>query len=246
VPSETEVNLGRKVSVLVADDHSLIVEAFRKLLEPKFDVVGVASDGRELLELALKTKPDVILLDLGMPNLNGFDAGRQVKKLLPTSKIVVVTMSEDGYTADAALCEWAAGFITKTSAASQLLNAIEAALTGKQYIVPQIALRLSQHFIDDPHSSRRQGLTFREREVLQLLAEGLSMKQAAAELHITPRTIAFHKYKIMKRYDLKSNSTFLRFAMEQQVPARPETTPSGPPNSMQPMPRDHSTRLRGR
>src|SRR5215510_3960283 len=123
-----------KVRVLIADDHTMIVEAFRRLLEPEFEVVGVALDGRELLQLAQETKPDVVLLDLGMPNLNGFDAGQQLKKLLPATKIVVVTMSEDSYTANAALREWASGYLTKTSAGSELLKAIAEAMNGKRYL----------------------------------------------------------------------------------------------------------------
>ena len=215
--------MGRRVRVLIADDHALIVEAFRRLLEPKFDVIDVASDGRELLQLALKTKPDVILLDLGMPNLNGFAAGQQVKKLLPTTKIVVVTMNEDAYMVDAVLRCWASGYITKNSAGSELLNAINAVMNGKRYIVRKIAQRQSERFIENPHCSQPHPLTFREREVLLLFAGGLSMKQVAAELHLSARTIAFHKYKIMNRYSLKSNYTFLRFAIQQQVVARPET-----------------------
>lgn len=221
--------MGRRVRVLIADDHGLIVEAFRRLLEPRMEVIATASDGRELLQLALKTKPDVILLDLVMPNLNGFAAGQQVKKLLPTTKIVVVTMNEDAYMVHAALRSWASGYITKSSAGSELLNAIDAVLKGERYIVRQMAQRLSERFIEDPHCSPPYPLTFREREVLQLFAGGLSIKQVAAELHLSARTIAFHKYKIMKRYSLKSNYTFLRFALQQEVVARPDTAHERPP-----------------
>jgi len=211
------------VRVLIADDHALIVEAFRSLLEPKMEVIGTASDALELLPLALRTKPDVILLDLTMPNLNGFVAGQQVKKLLPTTSIVVVTMNEEAYMANAALCSWASGYITKYSAASELLNAINAVMKGERYVGRQMAQRLSEQFIENPHWSHPHPLTFREREVLQLFAEGLNTKQVAAKLHVSARTIAFHKYKIMNRYRLKSNSTFLRFAIQQQIVARPET-----------------------
>ena len=221
--------MGKRVRVLIADDHALIVEAFRSLLEPKMEVVGTASDGIELVPLALKTKPDVILLDLAMPNLNGFTAGQQVKKLLPTTSIVVVTMSEDAYMARAALRSWASGYITKHSAGSELLNAINAVMKGERYIVRQIAQRLSERFIENPHCSQPHPLTFRERAVLQLFAVGLSTKQVAAELHLSAGTIAFHKYKIMNRYSLKGNYTFLRFALQQQVVAQPETARERPP-----------------
>jgi len=208
--------------VLVADDHALVMEAFRKLLEPEFEVVGVASDGRKLLQLALQTRPDVVLLDLGMPLLNGFDAGRQLKKLLPATKIIVVTMNEDVDTADAALYEWASGYVLKSSGGTDLRKAIIAAISGRKYISQRIADRQSERFIRDPRRLQARPLTCRQREVLQLLAEGQSMKQAAAELKITIRTIAFHKYRIMEEYGLRNNSDLVRFAIKQQLVARPE------------------------
>ena len=208
--------------VLVADDHALVMEAFRKLLEPEFEVVGVASDGRKLLQLALQTRPDVVLLDLGMPLLNGFDAGRQLKKLLPATKIIVVTMNEDVDTADAALYEWASGYVLKSSGGTDLRKAIIAAISGRKYISQRIADRQSERFIRDPRRLQARPLTCRQREVLQLLAEGQSMKQAAAELKITIRTIAFHKYRIMEEYGLRNNSDIVRFAIKQQLVARPE------------------------
>jgi len=210
--------------VLVADDHALVMEAFRKLLEPEFEVVGVASDGRKLLQLALQTRPDVVLLDLGMPLLNGFDAGRRLKKLLPATKIIVVTMNEDVDTADAALYEWASGSVLKSSGGTDLRKAIIAAISGRKYISQRIADRQSERFIRDPRRLQARPLTCRQREVLQLLAEGQSMKQAAAELKITIRTIAFHKYRIMEEYGLRNNSDLVRFAIKQQLVARPEAT----------------------
>jgi len=208
-----------KARILLADDHALVVDAFKRLLEPEFDVVGVASDGRKLLELAQLTRPDVVLLDLAMPSLNGFDAGRQLKKLLPSAKIVVVTMNEDADTADAALRGWAAGYLTKSSAGSELSKAVITVLSGKQYVCRQIADRQFQRFIRDPRMLQARALTCRQREVLQLLAEGRTMKEAADELQVTQRTIAFHKYRIMRENDLRSNSDLVRFAIKQQVVA---------------------------
>lgn len=211
-----EVNTA-KVRVLLADDHVMVVEAFKKLLEPEFEVVGIASDGRKLLQFALQTRPDVVLLDLGMPSLNGFDAGRQLKNLLPATKIVVVTMNEDVDTADAALREYASGYLLKSSASrAELSRAIVTVMTGNQHVSPGIADRLLQCFIRDPRGQARP-LTHRQREVLQLLAEGRSMKQAAAELNVSTRTIAFHKYKIMEENGLRNNSDFVFFAIKQQV-----------------------------
>lgn len=208
-----------RVRVLLADDHTMVVEALKKLLEPEFEIVGVASDGRELLQLALQTKPDVVLLDLGMPSLNGFAAGQQLKKLLPATKIMVVTMNEDVDTADGALSEWASGYLMKSSASgAELSRAIVTVMSGKQHVCRQIAERHFQRFIRDPQL-KAQTLSYRQREVLQLLAEGRTMKEAAAELQITSRTIAFHKYRIMKEYGLRTNVDLVRFAMKQQVVA---------------------------
>jgi len=206
-----------KVRVLLADDHTMVVEALKNMLEAEFEIVATASDGRELVQLAQQTNPDVILLDLGMPRLNGFEAGRQLKTLLPTTKIVVVTMNDDGEMAHAALCEWASGYVIKSSGGAELRRAIAAAVGRKQYVSPAIADRQAERFAYDPRMPQARALTYRQREVLQLLAEGRSMQEAAAELQLTRRTIAFHKYRIMQEYGLRTNVDFLRFAMKQHV-----------------------------
>jgi DNA-binding NarL/FixJ family response regulator len=206
-----------KIRVLLADDHTMVMEAFKKLLEPEFEIVGTFSDGRKLVQLAQQIKPDVILLDLGMVPLNGFDAGRQLKTQLPAAKIVVVTMNEDGETAYAALREFASGYVIKSSAGAELRRAIADAVGGKQYVSPTIANWQAERFINDPRMSQVRGLTRRQREVLQLLAQGRTMKEAATKLQVTVRTIAFHKYRIKEEYGLKTNVDLLRFAMKQQV-----------------------------
>ena len=205
-----------KARVLLADDHTLVMEALKKLLEPEFEIVGAVSDGRQLVEQAQQTKPDVILLDLGMPLLNGFDAGRRLKELLPATRIIVVTMNEDCETADAALREWASGYLIKSAAGAELRRAIADAIGGRQYVSPLIANWQAKRFVNDPRMQGRT-LTPRQREVLQLLAEGRSMKEVAAQLQLTTRTIAFHKYRIMEEYGLKTNVDLLRFAMKQHV-----------------------------
>jgi DNA-binding NarL/FixJ family response regulator len=192
--------------VLIADDHTLVVEAFKKLLEPNFEVVGTVSNGRDLLELAPKLKPDVVLLDLGMPLLNGQDAGERLKALLPKAKVIVLTMNEDSEIAAAAIEKWASGFLLKNSAGTELTHAIKEVLKGKSYVTPRIAQKLFDRFVRDPRTEHTKHLTSRQREVLQLLAEGRTMKEAADVLHVTPRTIAFHKYKIMDEFGLKTNS----------------------------------------
>jgi DNA-binding NarL/FixJ family response regulator len=123
-----------RVRVLLADHHTMVVETLKDMLEPEFEILATASYGQKLVELAQQTKPDVILLDLEMPLLNGFDAGRQLKRLLPDAKIVVVTMNDDGEMAHAALCDWASGYVIKSSGGAELRRAIAAAVGGKRYV----------------------------------------------------------------------------------------------------------------
>jgi DNA-binding NarL/FixJ family response regulator len=187
------------------------------LLEAQFEIVGTVSNGRELLDVAPKLKPDVVILDLGMPLLNGQDAGERLKEVLPNTKVIVLTMNEDAEIAAASLEKWASGFLLKNSAGTELIRAIRDVLNGKSYVTPRIAQKLFERFVRDPRTERTKLLTSRQREVLQLLAEGLTMKEAADVLHVTPRTIAFHKYKIMDEFGLKTNSDLLRFAIKQGV-----------------------------
>jgi DNA-binding NarL/FixJ family response regulator len=203
--------------VLLADDHTLVVEGFRKLLEPEFEIAGVVSDGHTLLTAALQAKPDVVVLDLGLPLMSGMDAGRELKRLLPLIKIVVVTMNEDPDVARLALRHWASAYLVKKSAGSELIKAVREVLKGRSYVTPRFAQRLMDGFIRDPLPHGTKELTPRQREVLHLLAEGRTMKETADLLHLTPRTIAFHKYRIMEEFGLKSNSDLVRFAIRERV-----------------------------
>ncbi|HXY07877.1 MAG TPA: response regulator transcription factor [Terriglobales bacterium] len=203
--------------VLLADDHTLVLEAFKRLLEPEFDIVGTVSDGRALLSAAPRSKPDVIVLDIGMPELSGMEAGLELKRLLPGTKLIVLTMCEDPDLAREALRNWASGYLLKKSAASELVKAIREALRGRSYVTPKIAQRLQDEFVRDPRTDRQRELTTRQREVLQLLAEGRTMKETANQLHVTPRTIAFHKYRIMEDFGLKNNSELVKFAIRERV-----------------------------
>jgi DNA-binding NarL/FixJ family response regulator len=207
--------------VLIADDHTLVVEAFKRLLEPSFEVVGTVANGRDLLEVAPKLNPDLVLLDLGMPLLNGQDAGERLKTLLPRSKTIVLTMNEDSEVAAQAMEKWASGFLLKNSAGSELIHAIREVLKGKSYVTPRVAQKLVDRFVQDPRTEHKKRLTSRQREVLQLLAEGRTMKEAADVLHVTARTIAFHKYKIMDEFGLKTNSDLLRFAIKERLITTP-------------------------
>lgn len=203
--------------VLLADDHTLIAEGFRRLLDAEFEVVGVVSDGRALLAVAAQTKPDVIVIDLGLPLLNGMDAGPELKRLMPLTKLVVLTMNEDPDMARVALRDWASAYLLKKSAGVELIKALREVLKGRSYVTPSFAQRLMDGFIRDPNPRSSKELTPRQREVLHLLAEGRTMRQTADLLHLTPRTIAFHKYRIMEEFGLKSNSDLVRFAIREHV-----------------------------
>jgi DNA-binding NarL/FixJ family response regulator len=202
----------------LADDHTLVAEAFKKLLEPEFDVVGIVENGREFLRAAVELKPDLALIDLNMPLLNGLDAGAQCKELLPGTKIIVLTMTEDADIAEEAMKKWASGYLLKKSAGSELLKAVKEVLAGQVYMTPAVKL---DHLESAParltKSENGKELTTRQREVLQLLAEGHTMKEAAAILHVATRTVAFHKYRIMEEFKLHTNSELLRFAIKQKL-----------------------------
>lgn len=204
--------------IFLADDHTLLVDAFRRLLEPEFEIVGSASDGRALLALAPKVYPDVVIIDLGLPLLNGMDAGRELKKLMPRTKILVVTVNEDPAVADEALRSWASGYLLKKSAGVDLIRAIREILEGKSYVAPIIARKLTDGLIRDPGGAvSHKSLTPRQRQVLQLLAEGRTMKEAAEVLNLTTRTVAFHKYRIMEDFGMRSNSELFRLAIRERL-----------------------------
>jgi DNA-binding NarL/FixJ family response regulator len=208
----------RRPRVLLADDHTLLLDAFEKLLEPECDVVGSVGDGRALLAAAEQLRPDIIVLDISMPLLNGLDAGRQIKKALPEVKLIYLTMNQDPALATEAFRAGATGYLLKTSAASELQKAIEEAMNGRSYVTPLMTQDLVEALMSAPQEKKGAvEPTSRQREVLQLLAEGRSMKEAARILGVTPRTIAFHKYRVMKRFRLKSNAELIQFAIRQGV-----------------------------
>lgn len=203
--------------VLLADDHRLVVEACVSLLEPECKVLGIVADGRTLLSTALALRPDVIVLDIGMPLLNGLDAGRQLKQSMPAVKLIFLTMNEDPDLAKEALRIGASGYLLKTSAARELPEAIQAAVRGDTYVTSLASQRMVDSFIQGGDRPGSGELTFRQREVLQLLAEGLSMKEAASVLRVTARTVAFHKYRVMQQFRLKSNAELIQFAIDQRL-----------------------------
>jgi len=205
----------KRPHVILADDHSLLLDAFEKLIETEYRVVAKVADGRSLLAAAEKLEPDVIVLDISMPRLNGLDAGQQLRKMLPDTKLIYLTVHEDLDLAEECFRIGASGYLVKSSAASELFEAIRSALDGKTYKSPLPMPRATSSGGQRPPRVAKSKLTPRQREVLQLLAEGYSMKKAADVLNVTPRTIAFHKYRIMENYGLKSTAEIVQFAIKQ-------------------------------
>ena len=203
-----------RTRVLLADDHTIFLDALTKLLEPEFEVVGTVSDGRALVAQASDLKPDVVVLDIGMPLLNGLDAGQQVKDQRPETRLIFLTQNQDPNLAAEAYRRKASGYLLKNSAATELVTAIREAMRGRTYVSPLIAdVMLSR--ISDPTQKDRADLTPRQREVLQLLAEGKSMKEVATILNLSTRTVEFHKQRIMELLDLKTNADLIRYAVKE-------------------------------
>jgi DNA-binding NarL/FixJ family response regulator len=207
--------------VILADDHTILLEALRKLLESKCEVTGIATNGRTLLKMARVQTPDVIVLDVMMPILNGLEAARQLKSEMPEVKIIFLTMNEDPDIAQEALHLGASGYLLKKSAATELFKAIREARSGRMYVTPLIAQRMERRFIRGPREwERPKSLTPRQCEVVQLLAEGKSMKAAADVLNVTKRTVAFHKYRVMEEQELESNAGLVLFAIKNHLVAQ--------------------------
>jgi len=203
--------------VLLADDHTLLLGAFEKLLSEDCDVVGQVSDGRALVAAAEELKPDIIVLDISMPLLNGLDAARQIKRKLPGTKLVFVTMNEDTDLAADAFRAGASGYLLKQSATSELMAAIRQVMEGRSYVTPLITEGLMGSLMNHDESAPGHELTPRQREVLQLLAEGRSMKEVASLLSLTPRTVAFHKYRIMEQLKIKSSAELVQYAVKHHI-----------------------------
>ena len=208
----------KRPRVLLADDHKLLLEAFRKLLEPECEIVGSVTDGRALVATAQQFRPDVIVLDISMPLLNGLDAARQIKQRLPAVKLIFLTVNEDPDLVTEAFRVGGSAYLLKNSAASELFKAIEEVLQGRVYLTPLVAGSVVESLMQDSGRGRMTDrLTPRQREVLQLLAEGRTMKEAASILKVKPRTVAFHKYRLMDELHLKTNADLLQFAIKQKI-----------------------------
>ena len=206
--------------VILADDHVLMLDALRNLLEPEFEVVGTFADGRALVEAAPQLKPDVIVLDIGMPLMNGLSAGQRLKRLMPAVKLIYLTMNQDQDMAAEAFRLGANGYLLKHSAASELVDAIRQVVRGGSYVTrlmtEDVVGSLTNHF---KKLKSTNYLTLRQKEVLQLLAEGRSMKEAAFILNVSPRTVAFHKYTMMDHLHIKTSAELVQYAMSSQLVA---------------------------
>jgi DNA-binding NarL/FixJ family response regulator len=203
--------------VLLADDHALLLGAFEKLLAEECDVVGQVSDGRALVAAAETLKPDVIVLDISMPLLNGLEAGRQIKEKVRNVKLVFLTMNEDADLAAAAFQLGASAYLLKRSAASELTTAIREVMQGRSYVTPLVTEGLVGSLLHIGDHKSTHELTPRQREVLQLLAEGHSMKEVASVLKLTPRTVAFHKYRMMEQLKVKSTAELVQYAVKHHI-----------------------------
>src|SRR5499427_2638509 len=202
--------------IMIADDHTLVAEACKKLLEAEYDVVATVGDGRALVRVASIVKPQLIVIDIAMPLLNGLDAGQQIKQMLPSVKLVFLTMNQDADLAAEAFRRGASAYLLKTCAASELTVAVREVLKGRSYLSPSIARDTVDFLLRQGKVLVEEGerLTERQREVLQLLAEGKSMKEVASVLNLTPRTVAFHKYRIMEALHVHTNAELVRYAIK--------------------------------
>lgn len=210
----------KRTRVILADDHTLMLEALKSLLEPEFEVVGVFANGLALVEGAPDLSPDVVVLDIGMPNMNGLLAGQRLKQLMPRVKLIYLTMNHDPDVAAEAFRIGASGFLLKNSAASELVRAIREAVRGGSYVTPLMTGDMVGSFVQNfKHMKEPQPLTLRQREVLQLLAEGRSMKEAAFILNVSPRTVAFHKYTMMEHLHVRSSAELIQYAIKHTVMA---------------------------
>jgi DNA-binding NarL/FixJ family response regulator len=211
----------KRARLLLADDHTLVLEGFRRLLEPEFELAGAVEDGRALVAAAQKLKPDVVLLDISMPLLNGIDAARQLKKIMPELKLIFLTMHADPAYVTEAFRVGASGYLLKRSAASELVNAIREVLRGRCYVTPLVTKDMLGSVLG-PSPERgtfSTDLTPRQREVLQLVAEGHSTKEVATVLDISVKTVEFHKSRLMQRLGIRTTAELTKFAIQHGIVA---------------------------
>jgi DNA-binding NarL/FixJ family response regulator len=204
-----------KPTVILADDHAIVLEGLRRVLQPNCNVIAAAQNGYELLDLVLQNRPDVVVSDLSMPGLTGLDVFRRVRDAKLRTKFVILTMHSDPDIAGEACGEGVSGYVLKASAATELPRAVQRALNGESYIdsalAPEGPLNFAQQ--SDPERGRAPGLTQRELEVLRLVAEGRMLKEIAGLLHISESTAGFHKYNMMRKLNLRTTAALTRHAI---------------------------------
>jgi DNA-binding NarL/FixJ family response regulator len=205
----------KRTRVLLADDHPLTLEGLRAFLEPHFESVGTVTDGRSLLDAALRLKPDLIILDITMPLLNGIDAAIQIKKSLPGVKLLFVTMHVNPAYLEAALNAGGTGYVLKSAAREELLDAIKSVLSGRIYVTPTLSTEHLERFANPSRAAAALRLSAREREILQLIAEGRAAKEIAYHLAISIKTVAFHRDNLKRKLGLRSTAELTRHAIEQ-------------------------------
>lgn len=207
---------GHAATLIIADDHAVFAEALRKLLQDDYTILSLVTDGHKLIEEVERLRPQLLVIDIAMPLLNGFDAAKRILEQSPATKIVFLTMQEDPRLAAATLKLGPVGFVLKQSAASELLTAISHVLAGRSYVTPK--LRPQDWAVrDELAGDLDKELTARQREVLQLLAEGRTMKEVAHVLNMSRKTVMFHKYRIMKTFNLKTSADILRLAIRNNL-----------------------------
>src|SRR5262249_6086248 len=207
-----------RARLLIADDHTLLAEACKNLLEPEFQVLAIASNGRDLLRLAAEHRPDAVVLDIAIPQLNGLSAAEQLKHMLPSCKLIFVTMNTAPDIAAEAFRRGASAYVVKSSTATELVTAIRRALRSESYLSPAITKDTVEFLLRSGSSLGTEvRLTKRQSEILQLLAEGMSMKEIASVLNLKPGTVAFHKYNLMQVLGVKNNAALLQYAIKHHL-----------------------------
>jgi DNA-binding NarL/FixJ family response regulator len=215
------MNALERPRILLADDHRMVAEGLKSLLLPEFNLVEVVEDGRTLVESALRLRPDVVVADISMPNLNGIEALTSLRRQIPDIRVVFLTMHTEVAYARRAMEAGAHGYVLKHSAPAELVAAIRAALNGHTYVTPVLAGQVMQSMRMDPHQEKdpSAALTSRQREILQLLAEGSSAKEIAGTLKISTRTVEFHKYHMMETLGIRTNAELVHFALKHGIVA---------------------------
>lgn len=211
---------GRRATILLADDHAIVVEGLVSLLQREFSLVGSVPDGTRLIDAARQLRPDVIVADMAMPGLSGIEALRRLKLEGNQAKVIILTMHADAQLAAEALRAGASGFVVKHSAGKELIEAIHTALRGGTYVTPPLAPDVLKRLADD-HAPGAEILTPRQREVATLIAAGRTMKEVAATLGLSPRTVETHKYQIMATLGLRTNADLIRYALEHGLTGPP-------------------------